>query len=92
MIYVLQIALVLFVAVGAASVIIVLSRQFRLRKIFYAPLLLPVVLFSLGFILRLAEKPVVIDLGFFLTEFSSLLVFLLIGIAMLLGQIKYWRA
>lgn len=48
-----------------------------------------VVLFSAGFLLRLNANKQLIDIGYYLTDFSFLLSYLIIGTAALLGQAKY---
>ncbi|HNT60997.1 MAG TPA: hypothetical protein PKJ97_03410 [Candidatus Bilamarchaeaceae archaeon] len=46
-------------------------------------------LFSVGFAMRLGGAAEIIDLGFYLTDFSFLMAYLLIAVAALLGQAKY---
>ncbi|NYZ60489.1 hypothetical protein H0O01_02215 [Candidatus Micrarchaeota archaeon] len=48
-----------------------------------------VLLFSAGFAMRLNPDGEIIDLGYYLTDFSFLLAYLLIAVAALLGQAKY---
>lgn len=41
--------------------------------------------------MRLTDKEGFIDLGFFLTDFSSLFIYTLLATFLLLGQLKYWK-
>jgi len=51
----------------------------------------PILIFSLGFLLRLSEKEELIDLGYFLTGISVLFLSVLFAIFLFLGQLKYWK-
>ncbi len=57
----------------------------RITLVFLSVLLL----FSAGFAMRLGGAGEMISLGFYLTDFSFLMAYLLIAVAALLGQIKY---
>ena len=46
-------------------------------------------MFCIGFVLRLSNDNDIIDIGYFLTDFSYLLSYLLIAFAALFGQAKY---
>jgi len=48
-----------------------------------------VLLFSAGFAMRLGGNGEIVDLGFYFTDFSFLMAYLLIAVAALLGQVKY---
>lgn len=48
-------------------------------------------LFAVGFGLRVSGEKSLIDLGYFLTEFCTLAVTVLLVICMFLGQVKYWK-
>ncbi|MBI2141192.1 hypothetical protein HYU16_02100 [Candidatus Woesearchaeota archaeon] len=67
-----------------------LSRFKTSRKSFYPIFFIPV-LFSLGFGFRFGQSKDVVDFGFFLTEISYLLTYLLFTAALILGQKKYWK-
>ena len=54
--------------------------------IFIAPLLT----FVIGFSLRLTGNKTLVDLGFFLTEFSTIFVTVLFTLCLYLGQVRYW--
>jgi len=47
-------------------------------------------MFCTGFLLRLSTDSALIDIGYFLTDFSFLLSYLLIAFAALFGQAKYY--
>lgn len=67
-----------------------LLRRFERRDlVVYTSI--PIALFSLGFIMRLSKKELIIDCGFFLTEISFLLIYSIFAITFVLGQIKYWE-
>ncbi len=75
--------------------ILVLNLLFILRKFRKTELtlylLVPLCLFTIGFSLRLTFSQKIIDLGFFFTEISSVWLYVLFVLALLLGQIKYWK-
>jgi len=54
-------------------------------------LLFPLWLFGLGFSLRLMMDKSLIDLGYFLTDFSTLFVTILFTLFLFLGQLRYWK-
>jgi hypothetical protein len=54
-------------------------------------LVIPIIIFSLGFILRLSEQKSLIDVGYFLTDSSSIFLYALFTGALILGQIKFWK-
>jgi hypothetical protein len=74
-----------------SSLIIVLFKKFnndlKIALLFLTPLLV----FSFGFILRLSARPPMVDLGYFLTEFSGLFISILFAVCLLLGQLRYWK-
>lgn len=83
-------SLIVFFGLAGAILVFRLLRNFgRLSYLEY--FVAPMVTFCLGFILRLNSKQEIIDLGFFLTDISFLLVYTIFSIAILLGQIKYWK-
>lgn len=65
-------------------------RNFRIPKRVLVLVLFPLLVFVTGFSLRLSGEKEMIDLGFFFTEFSFLFVYLILAVALILGQIKYW--
>jgi hypothetical protein len=60
-------------------------------KNFYV-LFLALIIFSIGFSLRLTDQEKLVGFGFFMTEISFLFVNVLFTAALLLGQLKYWKA
>jgi hypothetical protein len=50
-----------------------------------------IMIFSLGFILRLSGQKSIIDIGYFLTDSSSIFLYALFTGALMLGQIKFWK-
>lgn len=70
--------------------ILLLLRSFK-RKIANAVyFIFPLFVFCVGFSLRLSNNRSLIDLGYFLTDISSLFVYLLFSAFLFLGQVKYW--
>jgi len=63
------------------------GREKRMVILFTIPLLV----FCVGFIFRMSETQGIVDLGFFLTDFSGLFISTLFAICILLGQLKYWK-
>ena len=59
-------------------------------KTFYS-LFIILLLFTIGFAMRLANNQNLIDSGYYLTEISYLFVYILFTIALILGQKKYWK-
>lgn len=53
--------------------------------------LLPLMIFVFGFTLRLSKNQSLVDLGFFFTDSAVYFTTLLFTLALILGQIKYWK-
>lgn len=66
-------------------------RDFGVKIKYSWYLLFPLWLFGLGFSLRLTINKSLIDLGYFLTDFSTFFVTVLFTLFLFLGQIKYWK-
>ena len=74
--------------------IILLSRfltRFKTKKGIFLSVFFVIILFSVGFSLRLSGEQEFIDFGFYLTEISFLFTYVIFTVALLLGQIKYWK-
>jgi len=67
-----------------------LCKKFGRKDISYY-ILLPLTLFIIGFLFRLSKESNMIDVGYFLTELSYILLTTFFVIALLLGQLKYWK-
>ena len=74
---------------ASLSLVFLLKKFKRIDLMFY--LILPVIIFLIGFLLRLSKNKETIDLGFYFTEFSYIFLTVLFVLALLLGQIKYWK-
>ncbi|HLC77455.1 MAG TPA: hypothetical protein VJH04_04600 [archaeon] len=75
-----------------ASILLVsFLRRFSTIKQLYCLVLLPLMLFFMGFSMRLSGERDFIDLGYFFTDFSFLYVYLIFALSFLLGQVKYWK-
>jgi len=48
-------------------------------------------IFTIGFSLRLSKNQNIIDMGYFMTDISFLFIEILFTIALILGQMKYWK-
>lgn len=81
------IAVVLFIAVLITWRFI---RIFCVASKLFIPLFALLLLFSIGFSLRLMEDQSLIDLGYFFTEFSLIWGIVLYTSTLILGQVKYW--
>ncbi|MBD3209947.1 hypothetical protein GF318_01045 [Candidatus Micrarchaeota archaeon] len=90
----------LFLPVLAAAIFLA-SRNFRRFSMLIGAgkqearisgmVLTVVFFFSAGYVLRLSGQEVFIGIGFFLTDLSFLLSYLMIAVAGLFGQVKYWK-
>ena len=89
--YFTQIAIEIFVLIVFSAVLLKFLMKFKLKKFFIVFFLLPLFLFVIGFLLRLTGDKFLIDIGFFFTDFSFLFAYLLTAIALILGQLKYWK-
>lgn len=61
------------------------------REDLFVYLVIPLSLFLIGFSMRLSSNEPIVNLGFFFTEISSIWLYVLFVLALLLGQIKYWK-
>ena len=68
-----------------------LLRPFGIRKRYTLTLLFPLIMFTTGFIMRLAKKKSAVDVGYYLTEISYIFTYVIFSAAILLGQVKYWK-
>lgn len=82
---------IFFITCVGAGFLIYLLRIFTKKKNLILIVLFPVVVFGIGYTLRLSSVKEGVDLGFFFTDFSFLFVYLVFAMAFLLGQIRYWR-
>jgi len=80
------------IAVMAVSVVMLSGflNNFAVPRNVYAMMLLPLIIFPAGFFLRLTGMEELIDVGFFLTEFSFLFVYVIFAASLVLGQLRYW--
>lgn len=86
-----QLSVIGGIALFYGAVVFVFFRRFT--KDLKLPLMLfvPIIIFSLGFIMRLSEDKQIIDLGFFFTESATIFIYVLFTSALILGQLKYWK-
>lgn len=86
-----QVGIILLIIIVFSWFVLEIFRDFGIKINRTKYLLLPLLLFSLGFVLRLSQNKSLIDLGYFLTEFSTLFVTVLFTAFLFLGQLKYWK-
>lgn len=91
MIIIEYIAIEILIFTVSAAILLNFLRKFEVLRQISTIILLPLILFVIGFSLRLTEKQENINIGFFFTDFSYLFVYLVFALAFILGQIKYWR-
>ena len=51
----------------------------------------PLLVYSIGFVMRLSGSTTMIDLGFFFTDFSVVFIYVAFTASLLLGQLRYWK-
>lgn len=90
MLYFVQILTVLSVAAVSLLVLMDFLRIFQVSRRVYLITAYPILLFSIGFSLRLTGDAGLVDIGFFLTDFSSLTIWIIFALTFVLGQLKYW--
>lgn len=86
-----QILVIAFVALLFSGILLSIFKQFDRGVKLALILVIPLLTYSLGFILRLTANKYVVDVGFFLTDFSALFIYTLFATFLLLGQLKYWK-
>lgn len=86
-----QVGIILLICIIFSWLVLGIFRDFGVQASQTKYLLFPLLLFSLGFVLRLSQNKPLIDLGYFLTEFSTLFVTVLFTAFLFLGQMKYWK-
>ncbi len=80
-------------AVLSVALVLVLSffRAFGIKKKYVLTMLFPMFIFTAGFSLRLTGVQKWIDMGFYLTDFTYVYIYILFTASFMLGQIKYWK-
>jgi hypothetical protein len=86
-IFVIQITIVIIAIFLFTS----LLKIFNIKRSIYYVVIFPICLFSVGFSLRVSEIQKLIDVGFFMTDFSFLFIYSVTALALTLGQLKYWK-
>lgn len=51
----------------------------------------PLLIYSFGYILRLSGDKPLVDLGFYMTDYSFMFVYTIFAVSILLGQLRYWK-
>ncbi len=85
-----QLSVLMLILLVLVLSLLFLTRKFG-RKDLFCYLLLPLVIFVIGFSLRLTSNEGLIDLGFYFTEIAYIFLTILFVLALLLGQVKYWK-
>lgn len=70
--------------------IFALIKKFGRRDIAHY-FLVPIFLYCIGFSMRLTANKPLVDLGYFFTDVTFLIVYTTFSVALLLGQLKYWK-
>ena len=86
-----QIGIICLVIIVFSKLVLDVFRGFEMKIRYSRCLLFPLWLFGFGFSFRLTSNKSLIDLGYFLTDFSTLFVTVLFTVFLFLGQLKYWR-
>ena len=68
-----------------------LISEFSTGKKSFLSLFLVLVMFGLGFSLRLCKTKEIIDFGYFLTDISFLFTYIIFTVALILGQKRFWK-
>lgn len=84
-----QVLIIALIFVVFSGLLFLLFKKFKQER-FVGFLTIPLLIYSIGFCLRLAGKQYLIDLGFFLTDISALFFTALFVSFLFLGQLKYW--
>ncbi len=74
-----------------STVLMKFLTNFKVKKFYVVLFLLPLFSFFIGYSLRLTGYKFFVDTGFFFTDFSFFFVYLLFAIALILGQLKFWK-
>ena len=90
-VFIFQVAFIILLFVLYGFLILFLFRKFLKEFSLSVLLLAPLLIFSIGFVLRLSGNKPAVDLGFFFTDFTLLFIYALFTATLLLGQIKYWK-
>lgn len=88
---ILQSGIILIIGVTYLITIYLFCRNFIKDKSIILLLNLPVLLFITGYFLRINGSKWEIDLGYFMTDSSSIFLYALFTGSLILGQIKYWK-
>ncbi len=87
-----QIAVISFLVLLYSYLLIEIFRKFniKIRNTYF--FIIPLGVFSIGFVLRLNSDINFVNLGYYLTDFTGLFVSVLFTTFLLLGQLKYWKS
>ncbi|OGG06159.1 hypothetical protein A2872_04285 [Candidatus Gottesmanbacteria bacterium RIFCSPHIGHO2_01_FULL_42_12] len=86
-----QLLLILALVIIYCAVIFYFCKRFQDGLSLPLILMFPIIIFSLGFALRLTNNKTIIDVGYFVTDSSSAFISILFTGAIILGQLKYWK-
>jgi hypothetical protein len=89
--YLTQLAIEALVSGSALILMLNFLSRFKVKKSVVLTILFPLAVFTAGFSLRLTGAREIVDMGFFLTDFSFLFTYLLFASSFVLGQLKYWK-
>lgn len=86
-----QTGIIVFFFFLYGALILLFFKAFTKSRQLSSLLITPILVFSIGFLMRLSERKEIVDAGFFLTESSVLFVSVIFTGALILGQLKYWK-
>lgn len=67
------------------------NRKIQSAIKLFATMFIVLLMFTLGYILRLSAQKQFVDIGYYLTDLSYLFTYIIFTAALILGQIKYWK-
>lgn len=86
-----QILTIIVLLVLYSFVATTFCRRFTKELSLSIMLIFPIIVFSVGYIMRLSGNKPIIDIGYFFTDSSSIFLSALFTGALILGQLKYWK-
>jgi len=86
-----QVLAIITISAFYAVCLILFFRKFKKEIAIPIVLTMPIIVFALGYSLRLGGNKPAIDLGYFLTDSSYIFIYSLFTSALVIGQIKFWE-
>jgi hypothetical protein len=86
-----QIAVIGILVLLYSCLLVVIFRKFGLKTKDACFFIVPLIIYSVGFVLRVNHNIDVVNLGYYLTDFTGLFVTVLFTSFLLFGQLKFWK-